>query len=79
MILWAIIQKYDDEPVGDGVFSLSFPKALEYLDEISKSLKDPRSSAEIMTFQYIGKPDDFDGLVFKKKKPLKSKRKPKKK
>lgn len=77
MILWAIIEKYDDEPVGEGVFSLSFSKALEYLDEISKSLKDPRSSAEIMTFQFIGKPEDFDGLVFKKK-PKKTVKKSKK-
>ena len=68
MIIWAIVEKYDDEPVvGPGVFSLSFSNALNLLEQVSSELTDPRSTAEIMTFQFIGKPDDFDGLVFKKK------------
>lgn len=75
MIIWAIVEKYDDEPVvGPGIFSLSFSNAIDLLEEVSSELTDPRSTAEIMTFQFIGKPDDFDGLVFKKNPKKKSKK-----
>lgn len=79
MIIWAVVEKYDDQPViGPGIFSLSFSNALDLLEQVSNELTDPRSTAEIMTFQFIGKPDDFDGLVFKKKPKKTVKKKSKK-